>query len=82
MPTLYVENVPEEVYDALRSRARKRRRSIAAEVMSILEESVPTASELKARRAFLQKLKSLHHPAARESHHPSTQDMVREDRER
>jgi plasmid stability protein len=82
MPTLYVENVPEEVYDALRSRARKRRRSIAAEVMSILEESVPTASELKARRALLQKLKSLQHSAAGESHHPSTEDMVREDRER
>lgn len=82
MPTLYVENVPREVYDALRSRARKRRRSIAAEVMSILEETVPTASELKARRAFLHKLKSLRHSAPSPSNFPSSEQMVRQDRER
>ena len=82
MPTLYVENVPKEVYDALRSRARKRRRSIAAEVMSILEETVPTASELKARRAFLQKLKILQHSVDAGESHPSAEDIVREDRQR
>jgi len=30
MPTLYVENVPPAIYKALRERARKNRKSIAA----------------------------------------------------
>ena len=34
MATLYVENVPEDIYKALRKRARGNRRSIAAEVIS------------------------------------------------
>ena len=36
MATLYVENVPDEIYKALRKRARANRKSIAAEVISLL----------------------------------------------
>ena len=50
MATLYVENIPDDLYEALRSRAKARRRSIAAEVLALLEENVPTARELKARQ--------------------------------
>ncbi len=50
MPTLYVENIPKELYAALRGKARERRRSIAAEVLALLEECVPTRRELKARK--------------------------------
>jgi len=83
MPTLYVENVPKEIYEALRSRARKRRRSISAEVMAILEENIPTASELRARRAFVQKLKALRRKARMaDGTHLSAEQMVREDRDR
>jgi plasmid stability protein len=56
MATLYVENVPDDLYDALRGRARARRRSIAAEVRALLEENIPTAQELKARKRLLHKL--------------------------
>ena len=41
MPTLYVENVPKDLYEALRARARKNRSSIAAEVIELLEQFVP-----------------------------------------
>ena len=41
MPTLYVENVPEDLYRALRERARERHRSIAAEVVFLLEKAFP-----------------------------------------
>jgi plasmid stability protein len=51
MATLYGENVPEELYEALRASARKRRSSIAAEVLSILKDAVPTESELKRRES-------------------------------
>ena len=33
MATLYVENVPDEIYKALRKRAKANRKSIAAEVI-------------------------------------------------
>ena len=44
MATLYVENVPDELYEALRGLARQHRKSIAAEVLTLLEENVPTAT--------------------------------------
>ena len=53
MPTLYVENVPPELYEALRLRASERRRSISAEVIALLEENVPTTKELASRSALL-----------------------------
>jgi len=55
MPTLYVENVPRDLYDALRKRAKSQRRSIAAEVLSLLEDSIPTAKVLRARRKLFKK---------------------------
>jgi plasmid stability protein len=83
MPTLYVENVPEAVYKALRERARKNRKSIAAEVIELLEQNIPTADELKARREFARRMKEL---SSREplspGPFPSTEEMIREDRER
>ena len=83
MATLYVENVPKELYEALRSRARSRRRSIAAEVLALLEENVPTAQELKARQDLLRKLVRMRakRPNSRRAF-PSTEEMLREDRER
>ena len=65
MPTLYVENVPKDLYEALRARARKNRSSIAAEVIELLEQFVPTAAELRRRRSSsydeLRNMSSLHY---------------------
>jgi plasmid stability protein len=83
MATLYVENVPEERYKALRARARRNRRSIAAEVVALLEETVPTDAELKARWEWFRKTE--HMRAAKpltKGPFPSAEEMVREDRER
>lgn len=83
MATLYVENIPKELYEALRARAHQRRRSIAAEVLALLEESIPTEKELKARQGFLRSLER-----ARSQKHlargsfSSTEEMQREDRAR
>jgi plasmid stability protein len=83
MATLYVENVPADLYQALRGQARKRRRSLAAEVLSLLEENVVTERELKARQGFLRKLERLRSrkPASGGSF-PSTEEMQRQDRAR
>ena len=83
MATLYVENIPNDLYDALRGRARARRRSIAAEVLALLEENIPTAKELKARKVLLQKLEQMRaKKLSSRGPFPSTEEMLREDRER
>jgi plasmid stability protein len=83
MPTLYVENVPKDLYEALRGRARQKRRSIAAEVLALLEQNIPTEKELKARREFLHKIKQLGSGKHSSSDaFPSTEQMQSEDRNR
>jgi plasmid stability protein len=82
MATLYVENVPEDRYEALRNRARERNRSIAAEIISLLEENVPTEKELRARRGFLRKLETLLSREKPMGSFPSTEELIREDRDR
>lgn len=83
MPTLYVENVPEDLYQALRGRAQQHRKSIAAEVLSLLEENVPTAKEIKYRQAFLRRLQRLRSAAPQSARRfPSTEAMQTEDRRR
>ena len=83
MATLYVENVPDEIYKALRKRARANRKSIAAEVISLLEENIPTEEELNRRRkafAGLARLRAMQ-PLSPDPF-PSAEQMIREDRER
>ena len=83
MPTLYVENVPDELYAALRDCARRHRKSITAEVLSLLEENIPTAAELKRRKQFLQRVRRLGTRTLRSSGpFPSTEQILREDRAR
>jgi len=83
MATLYVENVPDDLYKALRSQAKARRRSIAAEVLALLEENVPTARELKSRHEWVRKLARLRNqPTPSGRRFPSAEEMIREDRER
>ena len=83
MATLYVENVPDDLYEALRKRARSQRRSIAAEVICLLELNIPTESVLRSRRKALAKLEK-----QRAAHTPTpgpfqtAEEMIREDRER
>lgn len=83
MATLYVENIPDDLYEALRSRAKARRHSIAAEVLSLLEENIPTEQELKARREWVRKLVRLREKQSKATgSFPSAEEMIREDRER
>jgi plasmid stability protein len=81
MATLYVENVPDDLYKALRERARARHRSIAAEVLALLEENIPTEQELKARQALVRKIIRMRTKPTRKPF-PSAEEMLREDRER
>jgi plasmid stability protein len=83
MATLYVENVPDDVYEALRAQARQHRKSIAAEVLSLLAENVPTREELKSRQQFLRQVQSFRSRGPRLARpFPSSEEMQRGDRSR
>jgi len=83
MATLYVENVPDDVYAALRKRARENRSSMAAEVVTLLRQHYPTESELKKRREAFRRLTKLREAKALgPGPFPSAEEMIREDRER
>ncbi len=83
MATLYVENVPEDLYKALRKRARKSGGSIASEVIALLKQFVPTEAELKRRREFYDRMVELSSkPPLTAGPFPSAEEMVREDRSR
>jgi Antitoxin FitA-like, ribbon-helix-helix len=83
MPTLYVENVPSDLYEALREQAKQKRKSIAEEVIALLERTVPTAKELARRERFYKQLKKLRaQPSPGQGPLSSTEEMQREDRER
>jgi hypothetical protein len=83
MPTLYVENVPEELYEALRRQAQSRRSSIAQEIIGLLEQHVPTPKELVRRRQFLKSaLRRTAEKPLTAGPFPSAEEMLRQDRER
>jgi len=83
MPALYVEKIPDDLYQALRKRARENRKSIAAEVISLLERNIPTAKELQGRREFYKRMAELRalEPVG-PGPFPTTEEMIREDRDR
>jgi len=83
MPTLYVENVPPDLYEVLRMHAREHRKSISAEVLALLEENVPTAKELASRRELLNQARRIRARRPRaQDRFPSSEVMQREDRRR
>lgn len=83
MATLYVENVPDDLYQALRKRAKKNRSSIAAEVILLLGQNIPTDAELKRRRKIFDDLAKLRaQPPIGAGPFPSAEEIIREDRER
>ena len=83
MPTLYVENVPKDLYEALRARARKKRSSIAAEVIELLEQFVSTPAELRRRMRAYEELRKIQASAPPgPGPFQSAEEMIREDRER
>jgi hypothetical protein len=75
-----VENMPSERNEAPAGNGQK---SVAAEIASLLEESVPTTEELKRRRAFYRALENLRAGQPRASGpFLSAEEIEREDRAR
>ncbi len=84
MATLYVENVPDELYEALRDRARRRHHSMAAEVVALLADSIPTARQLRGRQEIVHRLERMASvkKLLRKRTFPTAEEMQRQDRNR
>ena len=81
MPTLYVENVPADLYAALRARAKAKRSSIAAETIEVLRREMPTAAELRRRRQAVDALLRFRKAVPpRKKGQPTTAALVRASR--
>jgi plasmid stability protein len=80
MPTLTIRNIPAELYDRLKERARRNRRSTTQEAAVLIERALeqaeagpdPFAEVSRVREAL----------RARYGSFPDSVDLVREDRDR
>ncbi len=81
MATLLVENVPDDLYEAIEERAKKEGKSIAAAVIDVVGRNFPTKADLERRREFYKTALEMKPPLT-PGPHPSAEEMVREDRER
>jgi hypothetical protein len=82
MATLYVEDIPDDRYEALYELAKRNQRSISEEILVLLQENVPTEKEIEARREAICRLEKLAFTSNSTTPMPSSLDMIREDRER
>jgi len=83
MATLYVENIPEERYEALKAKAAMNKRSISAEIMDLLESFYPTEEEIERRHAAVERIIQIGKtPPLTPGSFPSGLEMLREDRDR
>jgi hypothetical protein len=82
MARLRVENFLEELYEALRKRARFNRQSIFAEMISLLERALLRAAELRRRGTVYRRIQRLRTRPGAVTAGPSTEQLLREDRDR
>jgi len=81
MATLFVKDFPDDVYEALKDRARENGRSLAAEVRVILQQAVPRR---RSRKEVAESIRAFREKIAREGRGMSAEEivgMIREGRE-
>jgi plasmid stability protein len=73
----HLRNIPDELYERLRARARSNGRSVNAEIRSILERELarPTHDD------FMRRLDDLHARWKLSPDAPAPEDLIREDRD-
>jgi plasmid stability protein len=81
MPTLYVRDVPSELYERLRREAAAARRSIGAEAIELLNRGLASRSGTSLDQ-LLEGADRIRAEHALPPGSPSAAELVREDRER
>lgn len=86
MATLYVREVPDDLYAALRERAEDQGRSISAEAVALLRHALECAAEERRRqeahRAALKRMKEISDSITLPPGYPDSVELLREDRAR
>jgi plasmid stability protein len=81
MATLFVKDFPDDVYEALKDRARANGRSLAAEVRLMLQQALPPR---RSRKEVAESIRNFREKIAAEGRGWSNDeilDMIREGRE-
>jgi plasmid stability protein len=78
MSTLYVRNVPGDIHESLRRRAKERKSSVSAEALRLLAHALKR--DRPGIRELLEEIEEKR-PAARRGT-PSAAELIREDRDR
>ena len=87
MPTLYVRNVPEELYQKLQELAASQHRSISTQVLTILEQALPTSQQAKSETnkpitEILAESRRRRRVNPTDFGLPDSTELIREDRDR
>jgi antitoxin FitA len=80
LATLFIKEVPDDLYQALKERAARERRSISSETLKILEEVLMQGP--RSRREVWQSIQQLRQGRNFTKPGPNTTEMLREDRPR
>ncbi len=83
MATLHIENVPDELLEAIEERAKYNRTTIGDEVLQRLHLSFPSKADLAKRQERMKRFLELQKSKPPgEGPFPSAEQMIREDRDR
>ncbi len=80
MSILHVRNIPESLYARLKQRAESQRRSLSAEVITLLEWAVEEAE--RAPEITLGSIRERRFYSPADAGAPGSTELLREDRER
>lgn len=82
MHTLYVRNLPDDLYTKLRKLAAARRRSMSAEVVNLIEQALRREEEIQQRSRALDRIAERRAKYDTSSETVDSLTLLREDRDR
>jgi len=82
MPTLYVRDFPEDLHRKVRSLADKRRRSVSAEVIVLIDEAIKFEAIHEERAEALDRIANRRRSYTGPPHTTDSLTLLREDRSR
>jgi plasmid stability protein len=82
MPTLYVRDVPSELYERLRQQAASSRRSLSAETIELLRNALSPGRPGVSLKRLLDDADRIRAKHPLPSGSPTAAELIREDRER
>jgi antitoxin FitA len=82
MATLHVRNVPEEMMEKLKDRAARERRSVSAEILSLVEDALESDERRRRNQMLLDNIRENRRQMVPAGPGEDAVSLVREDRSR